>query len=224
MAPEANREHLRVLPAKNAFFDESGTHDGSEIFAMAGLISSYEAWIRFELKWRSILRAFGIQNGFHFTDFMARRAEFENDWNNAKRNDFMAQLCGAVSENIVVGIATAAFLDEYESVVPPDLREQLKHPYYFGLYTCLYQVVSWPHFKAKVSLPRELEFLFDRKPKFEGLAREIYRKVRDDLVSRVNPESGHPSAFGGRSQTNGRGAATRWRFHARRVIPIRTPR
>ncbi len=196
MVPPSQRKDSLIMLASNAFFDESGTHDGSEIFAMGGLISSYDRWARFEIEWQKILASKGIKRGFHFNKFMARKGEFENDWSDPERDDFMERLCITTSENIVVGIASACFRSDYESVVPEDLRTQLRDPYYVGLYSCLYMVITWPHFNARVELPRELRFLYDRKKKFEGLAADIYYAVRDDLIARVNPDVPHPSVFG----------------------------
>lgn len=196
MVPPSERKESLIMLASNAFFDESGTHDGSEIFAMGGLISSYDRWARFEIEWQKILASKGIKRGFHFNTFMARKGEFENGWSDRERDDFMERLCITISENIVVGIASACFVSDYESVVPEELRKQLRDPYYVGLYRCLYMVITWSHFKARVELPRQLRFLYDRKKKFEGLAADIYYAVRDDLIAKVNPDIPHPSIFG----------------------------
>jgi hypothetical protein len=152
----------------NGFFDESGTHDDSEIIAVGGLISSYDGWSRWELEWNKILKSRGVKV-FHFSEFMARKGEFENDWTNEQRNEFMERLCITVSDNIVIGIATSVFKDNYEQFVPQDLREQLKHPYYFGLYTCLYQVLTTEQIVKRVKLPKPIRFLFDRKKVIRGL-------------------------------------------------------
>jgi hypothetical protein len=132
MVPSSERADSLVLVAKNAFFDESSTHDGSEIVTMAGLIASYDSWARWEIEWQKILAAKGIKV-FHFTEFMARRGEFENDWSNDERNDFMERLCRTVSENIVVGLACSVFRSEYDATVPTDLQEDIRDPYYFGV-------------------------------------------------------------------------------------------
>lgn len=43
-----------------AFFDDSGTHDGSDVIVMAGLIAHEDAWATFEPKWAAALKDFGI--------------------------------------------------------------------------------------------------------------------------------------------------------------------
>jgi hypothetical protein len=164
----------------NGFFDESGTHDDSEIIAVSGLISSYDGWSGWELEWNKILKSRGVKV-FHFSEFMARKGEFENDWTNEQRNEFMERLRITVSDNIVIGIATSVFKDNYEQFAPQDLREQLKHPYYFGLYTCLYQVLTMEQIVKRVKLPKPIRFLFDRKKGYEGFAAAIYYNIKEQF-------------------------------------------
>jgi hypothetical protein len=40
-----------IAKVYNAFFDESGTHDESEVIAVGGLIGTYEGWSRWEIEW-----------------------------------------------------------------------------------------------------------------------------------------------------------------------------
>lgn len=166
-----------IAEPHNAFFDESGTHDESEIISVGGLISTYDGWTRWEMEWRRILNSKGIKV-FHLSEFMAREGEFKNDWSNTERNDFMERLCTTVSQNIRVGLVTSVFKENYDQVVPTDLREQLKHPYYFGLYTCIWQLVTIPRMQKRVELPKPIESLFDRKAGFEGLASQIFYAIK----------------------------------------------
>ncbi len=106
-----------ISEAHNGFFDESGTHDGSEIIAVGGLIGTYDGWSRWELEWDQILKSRGVKV-FHFSEFMARKGEFQNDWSDEERNEFMGRLCLTVSDNISVAVVTSVFKDNYEAVVP----------------------------------------------------------------------------------------------------------
>jgi len=195
MVPPAERSTaLLTTIASNAFFDESGTHDGSPIIAMGGVVSNYDAWVEFEIEWKRILKARGIDGAFRFSEFMARKGRFHNDWSNDERNALMERLCTTLSECIVVGLGVAVFRSEYDSIIPFDLQGELKHPYYWGLYTCLYQLISWPHFGTRITLPRRITFLFDRKKNYEGFASRIYYSIRDNTLPQVAPS--HPSVFG----------------------------
>jgi hypothetical protein len=59
----------------------------------------------------------------------------------------------------------------------------LKHPYYFGLYTCLYQLVTMEKIVKRVKLPLPLRLLFDRKKGYEGFASDIYYDVKNQFES-----------------------------------------
>ena len=40
-----------------AFFDDSGTHDGSPVVAMGGLLGTDEQWRTFEERWLALIKA-----------------------------------------------------------------------------------------------------------------------------------------------------------------------
>jgi hypothetical protein len=42
-----------------AYFDETGTHDQSELVAIVGLISTAEKWQAFDVEWRQLLSNVG---------------------------------------------------------------------------------------------------------------------------------------------------------------------
>jgi len=178
MAPLAERakRSLMILSANNGFFDESGTHDGSQIITLGGLIASYEAWSRWELEWNKILASRGIKV-FHFSEFMAREGEFKNNWTNDERNLFMERLCKTISDNILVGLACSVFRDEYEACLPTSLQQTIRHPYYFGVYTVLFMLLNWKVFHVRLTLPTPIRLLFDRKKGYEGFASAIYYAV-----------------------------------------------
>jgi hypothetical protein len=44
-----------------AYFDESGTHSGSEAVAVAGYVSTPDRWERFGQEWREALAAYNIE-------------------------------------------------------------------------------------------------------------------------------------------------------------------
>ena len=41
-----------------AFFDETGTHDGSAITGLGGFVGTADAWDRLEQKWWAVLREY----------------------------------------------------------------------------------------------------------------------------------------------------------------------
>jgi len=57
-ADEVRRKVARLMIFKpyNAYMDESGTHDGSRVVALAGYVSTYEAWNDFEIEWNRVMQ------------------------------------------------------------------------------------------------------------------------------------------------------------------------
>ena len=43
-----------------AYYDESGTHDGSPVTVLAGFVGSTGDWIKFECEWRKVLKKHGV--------------------------------------------------------------------------------------------------------------------------------------------------------------------
>jgi hypothetical protein len=110
------------------------------------------------------------------TDFIARQGEFKNDWSNDKRNQFMERLTTTATEHTIIGLGCAIFRDEYERAIDKRVKQQYKHPYYFCLKTCIDLLVNWPH---SLSLPKPIQFLFDRKPGWVGVAGEVFYEMKD---------------------------------------------
>jgi hypothetical protein len=83
----------------------------------------------------------------------------------------------SVSDNIIAGIASSVFKDDYGAILRRALRAQIKHPYYFGLYTSLFELLNWKVISTRLTLPNPIRLLFDRKKGYEGFASAIYYEV-----------------------------------------------
>ncbi len=175
----------QIAVPKNAFFDESGTHDQSDMVAVGGIIGSYEALARAELEWGRVLKTRKGVEFFHFTDFMARELPYDwpkTDKGQAERDNFIERLATIVSETTTLGISYGIVKEDYQEL-KPSLRHDFKDIYYCCCYCCLDSLAKWKrHFKAP-TLPKPLEFLFDRKPTYEGYMSRIYYEVVKEIAS-----------------------------------------
>jgi hypothetical protein len=98
------------------------------------------------------------------------------DEGQTERDNFIERLATIISEATTLGMAYGIFKTDYQELLP-SLRREFKDIYYCCCYCCLDSLAKWDrNFKAPV-LPKPLEFLFDRKPTFEGYASAIYYKV-----------------------------------------------
>jgi hypothetical protein len=60
-----------------AYYDDSGTHDGSAAVVYGGFIGHEDTWASFEPKWRAILQRERLKR-FHLADCEAGEGEFRN--------------------------------------------------------------------------------------------------------------------------------------------------
>jgi Protein of unknown function (DUF3800) len=178
---ERDRRVLMTLLSTphNAFFDESGTHDQSDLVVVGGLLATYESWARAEPEWNRVVGRKKDKDGkplkvFHYTDFMARVPPF--NWPTDERNDFMERLTTIIGENVALGIAYGIFREDYDGL-PLRLRQEFKDIYHCCSYFCLDSLVKWKRTFKGPALPTPIEFLFDREKGFEGRASEIYYQV-----------------------------------------------
>ncbi len=54
MMPKSKLDELASQPLVGAFFDDSGTHDGSPVLALGGVLGTGEQWDAFEKAWQKL--------------------------------------------------------------------------------------------------------------------------------------------------------------------------
>ena len=86
-----------------AYFDESGTHDGSESVVVAGYVSTADQWVEFSAQWQLALNDFGL-NHFHMTDF-ANKAPPYDTWTEEERRQCLSRLLPIISANTLASQA-----------------------------------------------------------------------------------------------------------------------
>jgi hypothetical protein len=89
----------RSVVTLTGYFDESGTHAGSEAVAVAGFLATPGSWERFEGDWRAALADFGIDL-FHMSPFAQRVGDYAS-WSEEERRERLARLLGIISEHVV---------------------------------------------------------------------------------------------------------------------------
>jgi hypothetical protein len=129
---------------------------------------------------------------------MAREKQFKNDWSDEERNHLMERLCTTISDNVTVGIGISVFRDEYERTLTPSLKAEFRDPYFFCLFSCFHFFLTWEDNIHNINMPYPLQFLFDRKPGYEGYAAGIFynviRQLRRGHIS--GPDKYGDMAFG----------------------------
>lgn len=176
--PEAERpvRELMIVKPYHGYFDESGTHDGSEIVAVVGYLGTYESWNRWQEEWDGAMRHFAVTD-FHMSEFENRYGEFKVEnfwfepWGNDTRKRLMERVTTICQQRTIIGLGCALVREQYENILTDRIQGDLRHPYYFCLYACLNMLLNFgPHWTTEsgqrgkqVQSLKPIDFLFDQK-------------------------------------------------------------
>lgn len=147
----------RVVVVLWAYFDESGSHQQSEVFTLAGLVSTAKRWEHFSAAWLRTLRRFGLTSPFHTQECMNRRGQFK-DWPEDRRIRLLQELARLIKAHIICGVSSSVLVRDFEEVMnAPDDEDEGTYPYVFCLQSCLEEV------SARVARPGEgIACMFER--------------------------------------------------------------
>jgi Protein of unknown function (DUF3800) len=128
-----------------AFLDESGTHAGSKIIALAGYVISAEALPRLQHSWLNALEGHSLEE-LHMKDFVPPHGK-HSQWNEEKKRGLLKTLIGLIHEHSLVGIGAAVEIDEFIATTQafahsksPDIVES---PYEWCFRHCATQAAAW---------------------------------------------------------------------------------
>lgn len=155
-----------------AYFDESGTHKGSPILAVAGYVSTVPKWKRFQREWMEALRTAKV-DCFHMSEYENRKGIFA-DWSQRKRIAVIKRLTEIIKTNALHGVAAAVIVNDYKEIVGQ--AKGTFSPYTFCVVRCMVQIARW----AKKSYQEgRIAYIFENGAGYGG---EIEKK-KMDLIS-----------------------------------------
>jgi hypothetical protein len=161
-----------------AYMDESGTHDetgvekGADVAVVAGYVSTYKGWVRFQKKWGKVLRRYGVHE-LHMKYFAHCQGEFEG-WSDEKRKSLMIALIKVIDECKLFGLGGIVSVKEYDAILPDWAKAEIKHPYYFAVAVMLKSLAQWD----KNIPPGKIDFVFDEKEGYQGVTHEMFNMLR----------------------------------------------
>ncbi len=182
----------------NAFVDESiQERHGIKATGVAAYVATFDNWLKLEQEWRGILDFYKVpldgkkghdQPCMHMTDFIARKVQFENDWSDQKRNDFMERLTMTISEHTIVGISVSVIDADFERALDSGARGFWREPYFFCLWGTMTNVMSLDDRFEGMAIPYPLWFLLGDRQKARAFGAELFHAAR--------VLNGHPERFG----------------------------
>jgi len=94
-----------------AYFDESGTHAGTELSAMAGFVGDARQWRKFEKRTGKLFKRFRV-DVFHTVDVRRSDKDFEG-WKVDRKIEFLDEFQHVINETLEGGVASFLREDDY---------------------------------------------------------------------------------------------------------------
>jgi hypothetical protein len=108
----------------SAYFDESGTHRGSPICVVAGLVASPSQWERLTASWQKVLDSASITD-FHSSDCAKGYGAFKG-WSPGEREQLYSRFVNITKRLVAFRVWTAVIMDDFHSVYK-DKKERLPY-------------------------------------------------------------------------------------------------
>jgi hypothetical protein len=164
--------------------DETGTHDGSDVVALSGLIETPEYWEKFNRRWKGVLDKSHAKY-FHYREFRECANTKPGDpyygWPAKKRRKFILRLAMLVGESAVPSGGSYPIKQREILGIKNNPYEQTIRAFYES--TIFLINVHWPNYADRVL------FVFDKcsKREWTGPLHEIHAEY----------ERKYPSLIGG---------------------------
>jgi len=135
-------EPERCFMIFTAYFDESGTHAGASISAMAGFVGDARQWRKFEKRAGKLFSRYRV-NVFHAIDVRRTDKDFEG-WKVDKKIEFLDEFHHIINETLQSGVASFIRADDYRYYSalnwPKGTRRDSKYTLMFR--ACLSQIID----------------------------------------------------------------------------------
>jgi hypothetical protein len=133
-----------LMAMVTVYFDDSGTHQQSDIAVASCFISDVRRWKQFDTEWQTVLQEEGIaDSGFHMADFVAQKPPFDG-WGKTKRDRTVKGLVAVINKCAIIGTTTALTKSDYDRFVTGKLRDKLGHNHYtFAVQSCMAHIEEW---------------------------------------------------------------------------------
>lgn len=155
----------------NAYVDESGSHDSSRHYVVAGYISPADEWGRFNKEWVGVLNGYGL-NEFHMVDFKSRFSSSKSKYRHINKSDgerLLDELTDVIKSRVMIGVGGVLPMDAYHQVVKGKYEKYLGRPYTVCTNIFLMAVKRWAREIDYLSKYQEpMAFFFEQGAKGKG--------------------------------------------------------
>lgn len=153
-----------------AYFDESGTHDSSLVFVVAGLVSTPASWECLTKEWQQALSDEGVEE-FHASECATGHGNFSEraGWSKDRRNAFYKRMTGIAARWATGRTWTAVIMNDYRQVFNEGL------PYALGAMGCASRIC---HYSKGLGGKPFVPYAFEQGGKDSGEILNEFAKLR----------------------------------------------
>jgi hypothetical protein len=152
----------------NSFFDDSGTHDDSDVVIVAGLFGTEGRLRGLDCEWKKLIdrpledlgRLKPPLKRFHMFDCQALRGEFAG-WSRLEAEYFCNQLRKVIINSGVSAYGNACSRRDYEDLITGDTRAVLGTAEGFCIRNVFVRTLAWIQ---RNTFETEASFIFDDRP------------------------------------------------------------
>jgi hypothetical protein len=146
-----------------AYFDESGTHQGSPVICVAGYLLTAEQALRLDLEWAELMSDFGLTH-FHAHDCARKINEFEGI-DDKRRKDLLVRLVGIIKRRVNIGIVVSLSETNFGQIDTP-VHWDKGDPYILCVFQAIAAVSAWAD---KHSYEGKVSYFFEAGHRHEKL-------------------------------------------------------
>jgi len=190
--PKSDRRKITVV--LKAYFDDSGTHQQSEITSVAGFIGDIDAWSVFDGQWKPLLVApDGTKlSEFKMYDCVHGEKEFSAPcWNFADRLALTGKLVDVIAETNIMAIGSSVVRKHFDPLLAHEwFRHKAPHAYYLCFQYCIQAAVNWTRrYNGQFGKDERVALVFDEQGTFGKISYDLYLDYKnserwgDQLVS-----------------------------------------
>lgn len=145
-----------------AYFDESGTHDGSPVMCVAGYLLEAEESKVFTREWNSALSDLGLSH-FHMIDCAHGIEEF-GQISKQERIDLVIRLIAIINGRVERGLGAMIVAELYDKIMPHQI---MGSAYNYCLWHCLEGTRIWAD---EISYHGDIAYFFESGHKSQSAA------------------------------------------------------
>ncbi len=162
-----------------AYFDESGTHAGSEAAVVAGFVSNATQWESFSHEWQEVLAGANVEY-FRMSEFENSRGQFD-DWEKDEKETLLNKLLPIIDAHTFWSIGCIVLRQSFDSLLSEDVKRICGDAYGVATLACLRNLGQiWQKHDAWVDCTMEagakgraaLQLLVEEDSKFPGWQNE----------------------------------------------------